>query len=367
MKNKLQTVRTRIRAWLSGHKLLTVIAAVVLALSVTQCTLTEPLPSESSSASASSASSNSSSLTSSAVSSASSEAASSAVADVTAIPAYSGKPYVVINNNIPSFSSAELTTVGYERYRALDSYGRCSVALASCGKEIMPKEDEERGSISNVYPSGWKQAKYDGISGSYLYNRCHLIGWQLSAENANRKNLITGTRYLNTEGMLPFENMVADYIRETGNHVAYRITPVFEGNNLLASGVQMEAYSVEDDGEGICFNVYCYNVQPGIKIDYSTGASSKDGALPSSSKAASSTAASSKVASSKAVSSVAVSSKAASFVAVSSAAPAGPMVYRTPSGKRYHLDGECGGKNSYQVTMQAATSVGLTPCQKCAA
>ena len=138
----------------------------------------------------------------------------------------------------------------------------------------MPGANEERGSISSIKPSGWNQAKYDGISGGWLWNRCHLIGWQLSAENANRENLITGTRYMNISGMVPFENMVADYIRETGNHVAYRVTPVYIGNNLVCSGVQMEAYSIEDDGEGIEFNVYCYNVQPGIKINYADGSSS---------------------------------------------------------------------------------------------
>jgi len=194
------------------------------------------------------------------------------------IPAYSGRPYVVINDNVPSFNKYELTTKGYETYASLDSLGRCGGAVASCGKEIMPRPDEERGSISSVKPSGWGQAQYDCVSGKYLYNRCHLLGWQLSAENANKRNLITGTRYMNTEGMLPFENMVADYIRETNNHVAYRVTPIYDGSDLVASGVQMEAYSVEDDGEGICFNVFCYNVQPGVTIDYSTGRSrSADG------------------------------------------------------------------------------------------
>ncbi len=193
------------------------------------------------------------------------------------IPEYSGRPYAVINDNIPSFNKYELTTKGYETYASLDSLGRCGGAVASCGREIMPKADEERGSISAVKPSGWVQAQYDCVSGKYLYNRCHLLGWQLSAENANKRNLITGTRYMNTEGMLPFENMVADYIRETGNHVAYRVTPIYNGSDLVVSGVQMEAYSVEDDGEGICFNVFCYNVQPGVKIDYSTGRSRASG------------------------------------------------------------------------------------------
>ena len=141
------------------------------------------------------------------------------------------------------------------------------------GQELMPADGEKRGSIGQVKPTGWHTVKYDCVDGKYLYNRCHLIGWQLTAENANKQNLITGTRYLNIEGMLPFENMVADYVKETGNHVLYRVTPVFEGSNLVASGVQMEAWSVEDDGEGICFNVYCYNVQPGVEIDYASGES----------------------------------------------------------------------------------------------
>lgn len=190
------------------------------------------------------------------------------------LPEYSGVPYTIVNNNQPVFSTEELTTVGYEKYSELDSLGRCGMAIASCGEEIMPAEGEERGSISKIKPSGWVQAAYKGVSGGYLWNRCHLIGWQLSAENANKKNLITGTRYMNVDGMLTFENMVADYIKETGNHVAYRVTPIFVGDNLVCSGVQMEAYSIEDSGEGICFNVYCYNVQPGIAINYATGESS---------------------------------------------------------------------------------------------
>ena len=181
--------------------------------------------------------------------------------------------FEVINDNKTSFSQSELTTTAYESYSSLDSLGRCGVAIASLGKETMPAPDEERGSISSVYPSGWVQAKYDIIDGKYLYNRCHLIGWQLSAENANKRNLITGTRFFNTEGMLPYENMVADYIKETSNHVAYRVTPVYEGNNLVCSGVKIEAYSIEDNGDGLEFNVYCYNYQPGIVIDYRTGES----------------------------------------------------------------------------------------------
>ena len=198
------------------------------------------------------------------------------------IPAYSGSPYAFINGNKPVFSEDELKTVGYEKYSQLDKLGRCGAALASCGIEIMPAKDEERGSISSVTPSGWIQATYDTglVSGGYLYNRCHLIGWQLSAENANERNIITGTKYLNINGMLPFENMIADYIKETKNHVAYRVTPIYEGNNLVCSGVQLEAYSIEDNGKGISFNVYCYNVQPGIAIDYETGESRLEGELP---------------------------------------------------------------------------------------
>lgn len=185
------------------------------------------------------------------------------------IPEYDGEPYVVVNNNEPEFTEAELTTTSYESYSELDADGKCGVAMASIGVDLMPTE--ERGSIGQVKPSGWQTVKYDNVEGKYLYNRCHLIGFQLTGENANERNLITGTRYMNTEGMLPFENMVADYVKETGNHVLYRVTPIFEGENLVASGVQMEAKSVEDDGEGICFNVYVYNVQPGIEIDYSNG------------------------------------------------------------------------------------------------
>lgn len=185
------------------------------------------------------------------------------------IPAYSGQAYVEINDNQPSFTKDELVTESFEEYSPLDSLGRCGVAYANVGVDTMPTE--ERGSIGQVKPSGWQTVKYDCVDGKYLYNRCHLIGYQLTAENANKENLITGTRYLNVDGMLPFENLVADYVKETENHVLYRVTPIFEGDNLVASGVQMEAMSVEDNGEGVCFNVYCYNVQPGVVIDYATG------------------------------------------------------------------------------------------------
>ena len=185
------------------------------------------------------------------------------------LPAYSGSPYVEINGNEPEFSKSDFTTDSFETYSELDSFGRCGTAYANVGQDLM--STEPRSSIGEVKPTGWHTEKYDNVDGKYLYNRCHLIGYQLTAENANKKNLITGTRYLNVDGMLPFENMVADYIHETGNHVLYRVTPVFDGNNLVASGVEMEAESVEDQGESISFHVFCYNVQPGIDIDYATG------------------------------------------------------------------------------------------------
>lgn len=191
--------------------------------------------------------------------------------------AYDGKPYVVINDNDPDFTDADMTTTSFESYGELDGLGRCTTAFANIGKDLMPAE--KRGSIGEVKPTGWQTAKYDNVDGKYLYNRCHLIGYQLTGENANAKNLITGTRYLNVDGMLPFENMVADYIKETNNHVLYRVTPVFSGDNLVASGVHIEAESVEDNGDGILFNVYCFNAQPGIAIDYATGDSHQDDSI----------------------------------------------------------------------------------------
>lgn len=187
------------------------------------------------------------------------------------IPVFSGTPYVVVNNNIPYFSDQELSATSFEDYSELDSLGRCGGAYASIGKDIMPTE--KRGSIGHIKPSGWQTIKYDFVDGKYLYNRCHLIGFQLTAENDNEKNLITGTRYMNVDGMLPFENMVADYVKETGNHVQYRVTPIYDGNNPVATGVLMEGKSVEDAGEGVLFNVFCYNAQPGVEIDYTTGKS----------------------------------------------------------------------------------------------
>lgn len=191
--------------------------------------------------------------------------------DLSNIPEYSGSPYITINNNEPLFIKEDENIDPVEQYGDLDYLGRCTKAFAKVGIDTMPTKERE--SISNVKPSGWKSVKYDIVDGKYLYNRCHLIGYQLTAENANKENLITGTRYLNVEGMLPFENQVAEYVRETKNHVLYRVTPIFKGENLVASGVNIEAKSIEDEGKGILFNVYVYNVQPGIEIDYKTGAS----------------------------------------------------------------------------------------------
>ena len=194
------------------------------------------------------------------------------ILDLSSIPEYSGSPYVEINGNVPEFTEEELSSDTFEGYSELDSLGRCGVAFANLSLELMPTEDRE--SIGMIKPSGWHTVRYDDVvEGKYLYNRCHLIGFQLAGENANELNLITGTRYMNVDGMLPFENEVADYIESTGNHVLYRVSPIFEGDELVARGVQMEAYSIEDNGEGIQFNVYVYNVQPGIEIDYATGES----------------------------------------------------------------------------------------------
>ena len=192
------------------------------------------------------------------------------------VPAFSGAPYVEIDGNQPAFSEAERTAESFETYSALDELGRCGPAFACIGQDLMPTQERE--SISQVRPTGWQNAEYDFVDGGYLYNRCHLIGFQLTGENANERNLITGTRYMNVEGMLPFENMVADYVKETGNHVLYRVTPMFEAEELVARGVQMEAWSVEDKGDGVCFNVYVYNNQPGVEIDYRTGESRAAGA-----------------------------------------------------------------------------------------
>lgn len=188
------------------------------------------------------------------------------------LPVYSSEPSTEIHDNVPYFQASDLTSSSYETFSSLDDEGRCGYAVACLGPDLLP--DAPRGPIGSVKPTGWHTVKYEGIDGNYLYNRCHLIAYELSGENANEENLITGTRYMNVDGMLPYENEVADYIKSTGNHVLYRVTPVFEDDNLLASGVLMEAESVEDGGSGVSFNAYCYNVQPGISIDYATGDSS---------------------------------------------------------------------------------------------
>lgn len=188
--------------------------------------------------------------------------------DLNDIPEFSDEPFVIVNNNVPDFSEEEKENLMLESYSNLDSYGRCGPAIANVSKDIMPTE--KRGPIGMVKPAGWHTVKYENVDGKYLYNRCHLIGFQLAGENANEKNLITGTRYMNVTGMLPFENLVAEYVKETGNHVIYRVTPIYNGDELVARGVQMEAESIENEND-ICFNVFVYNSQPGIIIDYATG------------------------------------------------------------------------------------------------
>lgn len=268
------------------------------------------------------------------------------------IPAYSGSPYVEINNNNPFFDDSELTEEAFESYSNLDSLGRCGQAYANVCRELMPTE--ERGEIGSIKPSGWHTVKYDCVSGKYLYNRCHLIGYQLTAENANEKNLITGTRYLNVEGMLPFENMVADYVEETNNHVLYRVTPYYEGDNLLASGVLIEAESVEDNGDGILFNVYCYNVQPGITIDYANGDSAEDGSSTSASKSSDSAGA------------AAASATAGNTVQTEkSTAASDTIVHITDTGSKYHRAGCQKLKSDHEVTLEEAKARGLEPCKVC--
>ena len=260
-----------------------------------------------------------------------------------AIPAYDGKAYVAVNNNEPFFTDSDMTTTAFENYSDLDSLGRCGVAYANICRDIMPTE--ERGKIGMIKPSGWHTVKYDVIKDRYLYNRCHLIGYQLAGENANPKNLITGTRYLNVEGMLPFENLVADYVNNTGNHVLYRVTPMFSGSNLVANGVLIEAKSVEDNGGGILFNVYCYNVQPGVGINYENGDSWLDGTTGS------------------------ASSGSDSSVAENSAADSSnseTMVHITATGKKYHRAGcRTLKKSDTEVTLDEAKSMGLSPCGIC--
>lgn len=260
-----------------------------------------------------------------------------------AIPAYDGKAYVAVNNNEPFFSDSDMTTTAFENYSDLDSLGRCGVAYANICKDIMPTE--ERGKIGMIKPSGWHTVKYDVIKDRYLYNRCHLIGYQLAGENANPKNLITGTRYLNVEGMLPFENLVADYVNNTGNHVLYRVTPMFSGSNLVANGVLIEAKSVEDNGGGILFNIYCYNVQPGVGINYENGDSWLDGTTGSA---------------------LSGSDTSATENSAADSSNSETMVHITATGKKYHRAGcRTLKKSDTEVTLDEAKSMGLSPCGIC--
>ena len=295
-----------------------------------------------------------------------------------AIPAYDGKAYVAVNNNEPFFTDSDMTITAFENYSDLDSLGRCGVAYANICKEIMPTE--KRGKIGMIKPSGWHTVKYDVIKDRYLYNRCHLIGYQLAGENANPKNLITGTRYLNVEGMLPFENLVADYVNNTGNHVLYRVTPMFSGDNLVANGVLIEAKSVEDNGGGILFNVYCYNVQPGVGINYENGDSWLDGTTPqeqsgaqqnegSQSSTGSVAGASAGDTGSSSSTTGSSSSGSDSSAAENSAADSSnseTMVHITATGKKYHRAGcRTLKKSDTEVTLDEAKSMGLSPCGIC--
>lgn len=298
-----------------------------------------------------------------------------------AIPAYDGKAYVAVNNNEPFFTDSDMTTTAFENYSDLDSLGRCGVAYANICKEIMPTE--KRGKIGMIKPSGWHTVKYDVIKDRYLYNRCHLIGYQLAGENANPKNLITGTRYLNVEGMLPFENLVADYVNNTGNHVLYRVTPMFSGSNLVANGVLIEAKSVEDNGGGILFNVYCYNVQPGVGINYENGDSWLDGTAPQEQSAQTGAAQNGGSQSSDGSqvgasagdtgSSGSITGSAASGSdtspaenSVSDSSNSKTMVHITATGKKYHRAGcRTLKKSDTEVTLDEAKSMGLSPCGIC--
>lgn len=288
-----------------------------------------------------------------------------------AIPAYEGKAYVAVNNNEPFFTDNDMTTIAFENYSDLDSLGRCGVAYANICKEIMPTE--KRGKIGMIKPSGWHTVKYDVIKDRYLYNRCHLIGYQLAGENANLKNLITGTRYLNVEGMLPFENLVADYVNNTGNHVLYRVTPMFSGSNLVANGVLIEAKSVEDNGGGILFNVYCYNVQPGVGINYENGDSWLDGTTPQNEGSQSSAgsvagASAGDIGSSSSTTGSSSSGSDSSAVenSVSDSSNSETMVHITATGKKYHRAGcRTLKKSDTEVTLDEAKSMGLSPCGIC--
>lgn len=258
------------------------------------------------------------------------------------VPDYSGEACATINDNNPFFKEYEIIGVPFEYYGALDEFGRCSVTVATLDDVLMP--EAERGSISSVTPTGWINEKFDFIPGGYLYNRCHLIGYQLTGENANERNLITGTRYLNIEGMLEYENTVAEFVRKSDSFVTYRVTPVFSGNNSLAHGVLIEALSQGSDEEKLSLCIFCYNVQPGIVLEYLTGESR-----------------------------LAIEGEDIypfeyfGEAADKDSEEAVLRIYRTPSGSKYHTDKECGGKNSYEITLEEALAAGLTPCGKCAA
>ena len=260
------------------------------------------------------------------------------------IPVYSDSPIVEINGNVPEFETYEReeASTSYETYSPLDKFGRCGEAMASIGQDLMPTEDRE--SLSDVSPSGWDNEEYACVDGSWIYNRSHLIGFQLSGEQANELNLITGTRYMNVEGMLPYENQVADYVKSTGNHVLYRVTPVYDGDDLVASGVQMEAYSIEDQGEGVKFNVYCYNVQPGITIDYSDGSS--EGSKTCTLKNGLTT-------SSQSNNNSSIDQKP-------------ELVFISRTGSKYHKDSTCSKmKNPVSISIAEAQEKGYTSCSKC--
>ena len=288
------------------------------------------------------------------------------------VPDYSGDPYIAVNNNEPYFTADDLTTEAFENYSELDALGRCGTAYANVCFETMPTE--KRGNISEVKPTGWHSVKYDNVDGKSLYNRCHLIGYQLTAENANKQNLITGTRYLNVDGMLPFENMVADYVKETNNHVLYRVTPIFTGDNLVADGVLMEGYSVEDEGDGICFCVYAYNVQPGITIDYATGDSIGNGKveISSDSKKSTSTGSSNKNTNGSSSSSSKSSSNSSSSKKNTSSSSATTEYILNMNTHKFHTP-SCrsvkqmsnSNKSVYKGTRQDLINQGYDPCKIC--
>lgn len=286
------------------------------------------------------------------------------------LPAYSDAPYVEVNDNNPYFEDEELTTDAFEIYSDLDDLGRCGTAYANICQEIMPTE--KRGEIGQIKPSGWHTVKYpEQITEKYLYNRCHLIAYQLAGENANEKNLITGTRYMNATGMVPFENEVADYVKETDHHVLYRVTPVFEGENLVASGVLIEAESVEDQGTGVKFCVFCYNVQPGIGIDYATGDSWVADTEVAQANAEEQTSAEAQATATEQAAGttayVLASTEATTAIAPAPETSADVYVWiPTNGGTKYHSNPNCSGmKNPEQVTLNTAIGRGFTACKKC--